>query len=282
MKLFFTSLLFLFFLNSPSFSQDLPDILIPPAGTDTLENGDILFPNAYVGYEYNESLVINIPDIFSVNLSDETLEIPFVSGEINSVSLPDGMTFSCESIGSSDCLYGANSSGTIIIHGTPSEIGYFELELSLQLSLSIASLGLPTTVEFSVPYDGSSVLLNLVVGNDPSIINDVIPNFFINILPEDQNPNLSYQDKENLNFELYPNPVSSDLFINLDNFHTNNPDFTSHILIYDIFGREIFRTNYLKNNLINIDTKNFTNGIYKILINNNKNIIYKSFIVNHQ
>jgi hypothetical protein len=282
MKLFFTSLLFLFFLNSPSFSQDLPDILIPPAGTDTLENGDILFPNAYVGYEYNESLVINIPDIFSVNLSDQTLEIPFVSGEINSVSLPDGMTFSCESIGSSDCLYGANSSGTIIIHGTPSEIGYFELELSLQLSLSIASLGLPTTVEFSVPYDGSSVLLNLVVGNDPSIINDVIPNFFINILPEDQNPNLSYQDKENLNFELYPNPVSSDLFINLDNFHTNNPDFTSHILIYDIFGREIFRTNYLKNNLINIDTKNFTNGIYKILINNNKNIIYKSFIVNHQ
>ena len=171
MKLFFTSLLFLFFLNSPSFSQDLPDILIPPAGTDTLENGDILFPNAYVGYEYNESLVINIPDIFSVNLSDQTLEIPFVSGEINSVSLPDGMTFSCESIGSSDCLYGANSSGTIIIHGTPSEIGYFELELSLQLSLSIASLGLPTTVEFSVPYDGSSVLLNLVVGNDPSIIN---------------------------------------------------------------------------------------------------------------
>ena len=282
MKPFFTFMLCFIFFNSPSFSQNLPDILIPPVGTDTLENGDILFPNAYVGYEYNESLVINIPDIFSVNLSDQTLEIPFVSGEINSVSLPDGMTFSCESIGSSDCLYGANSSGTIIIHGTPSEIGYFELELSLQLSLSIASLGLPTTVEFSVPYDGSSVLLNLVVGNDPSIINDVIPNFFINILPEDQNPNLSYQDKENLNFELYPNPVSSDLFINLDNFHTNNPDFTSHILIYDIFGREIFRTNYLKNNLINIDTKNFTNGIYKILINNNKNIIYKSFIVNHQ
>ena len=179
MKLFFTSLLCLIFFNLPSFSQNLPDILIPPVGTDTLENGDILFPNAYVGYEYNESLVINIPDIFSVDLSGETLEIPFVSGEINSVSLPDGMTFSCESIGSSDCLYGANSSGSIIIHGTPSETGYFELELSLQLSLSIASLGLPTTVEFSVPYDGSSVLLNLVVGNDPSIINDVIPNFFI-------------------------------------------------------------------------------------------------------
>ena len=45
-------------------------------------------------------------------------------------------------------------------------------------------------------YTGGNVLLDLALDGDYSIINDVIPTFFINVEPAENNPNLSIDSKK--------------------------------------------------------------------------------------
>ena len=73
--------------------------------------------------------------------------------------------------------------------------------------INLAPLGFNQDVTFSIPYiEGESVLLDVALtftGIDPVIINDVIPTFFINVEPAENNPNLSIDSKNIENFDRF-------------------------------------------------------------------------------
>lgn len=72
---------------------------------------------------------------------------------------------------------------------------------------------------------------------------------------------------------IYPNPVINELNINLN---ITFEDF--NLSIIDNTGREVYNTNEAKNSL-NLDVSNFANGQYHIIINNEDEMIYHSFII---
>lgn len=72
---------------------------------------------------------------------------------------------------------------------------------------------------------------------------------------------------------IYPNPVINELNINLN---LTFEDF--NLSIIDNTGREVYNTNETKNSL-NLDVSNFANGQYHIIINNEDEMIYHSFII---
>ena len=56
-----------------------------------------------------------------------------------------------------------------------------------------------------------NLLLDLALDGDYSILKDVIPTFFINVEPAENNPNLSIDSKNIENFDRFvvsPNPAS--------------------------------------------------------------------------
>jgi len=72
---------------------------------------------------------------------------------------------------------------------------------------------------------------------------------------------------------VYPNPVINELNINLN---ITFEDF--NLSIIDNNGREVYNTNET-NNKLNLDVSNFANGQYHIIINNEDEMIYHSFII---
>ena len=65
------------------------------------------------------------------------IDLPINFVEITSVTMPDGMTYSCSV---DDCYFGPNTSGDIILSGTPIESGVSELVLTSVLSLNAPHL----------------------------------------------------------------------------------------------------------------------------------------------
>ena len=77
---------------------------------------------------------------------------------------------------------------------------------------------------------------------------------------------------ESDNFIIYPNPVRNELFIQMK----NNNGKVLYIKMYSITGQEIEITEAIQNDIISIDTRDLSQGIYLLEIKDNKGrMVYK-------
>lgn len=60
--------------------------------------------------------------------------------------------------------------------------------------------------------------------------------------------------------QLYPNPVSEDLILDLSSVSSE----LINVEIYDMSGKLLFQTNNLNNNILSIDMSNLANGMYQV------------------
>ncbi|WP_228852014.1 MopE-related protein [Aegicerativicinus sediminis] len=78
------------------------------------------------------------------------------------------------------------------------------------------------------------------------------------------------------NIELYPNPTSSNLTIDLEEFEEEN----SILKIYDMFGRLLYHKDVIEHEKVLIDvTKNFQPGVHLAIIKGKHRTVIKKFIV---
>lgn len=236
----------------------------PPLGSTFNEDStEITLPSAYLEANYNEAIIFDVPESFSVDFGSESIELPFSFAQITNVSTPIGMDYFCSA---ENCYFQPNTSGDVVLAGTPTELGLYELQLSALVSVDLTSLGVPTELTFSIPYtSGDNAVLDLALGNDVSAVNDVVPTFFINVEPAENNPNLNIDSKniENLDrFLVSPNPASE---MAIFSFHNNDSKCLS-LEIYDLLGNLVysdqFKGSCQSEQTYNVNTLLFNNGVY--------------------
>ena len=259
MRNVFTLSLFALLTVSLTFAQGFE----PPVGsTYNADSTEITLPTAYLDVNYLDSIIFDIPDAFSLDIID----IPFNFAQITAVDTPAGMSYSCSA---ENCYFLPNTSGNVFLSGTPTDTGSYELNLSALVQVDLTSLGIASTVTFSIPYiEGESLLLDgalAIAGVDPSVINEVIPTFFINVEPAENNPNLSIDSKNIENFDWFvvsPNPA-----VEMASFSFYNKDAKYLSLeIYDLLGNLVY-ADQLKGSVqteqtYNVNTSSFNNGVY--------------------
>tara|TARA_B100000575_G_scaffold235982_1_gene197837 strand:- start:803 stop:1639 length:837 start_codon:yes stop_codon:yes gene_type:complete len=259
MRNVFTLSLFALLTVSLTFAQGFE----PPVGsTYNADSTEITLPTAYLDVNYLDSIIFDIPDAFSLDIID----IPFNFAQITAVDTPAGMSYSCSA---ENCYFLPNTSGNVFLSGTPTDTGSYELNLSALVQVDLTSLGIASTVTFSIPYiEGESLLLDgalAIAGVDPSVINEVIPTFFINVEPAENNPNLSIDSKNIENFDWFvvsPNPAVEMASFS---FYNKNAKYLS-LEIYDLLGNLVY-ADQLKGSVqteqtYNVNTSSFNNGVY--------------------
>ena len=259
MKNVFTLSLFALLTVSLSFGQGFE----PPVGsTYNADSTEITLPSAYLEANYNDSIIFDVPETFTVELGGQSLDLPFNFAQITGVVTPSGMTYDCSVM---SCYFEPNTSGGVVLSGIPTETGQYELALSAAVSINGAPLGINLDVDFNIPYTGGNVLLDLALNGDYSVLNDVIPTFFINVEPAENNPNLSIDSKNIENFDRFkvsPNPAAETASFS---FYNNDAKYIS-LEIYDLLGNLVY-ADQLKGSVqteqtYNVNTSLFNNGVY--------------------
>ena len=263
MKNVFTLSLFSLLTLSLSFAQGFE----PPLGsTYNADSTEITLPSAYLDANYIDSIIFDVPETFSLEIGGTDVDLPFNFAQITGVSMPSGFNYVCPN----NCYFEANSSGGVVLSGFPSElIVNHELSLSALVSINLAPLGINQDVTFSIPYvEGESSILDVAFSltqTDPAIINDVIPTFFINVEPAENNPNLSvdFKNIENFNgFILSPNPAAEIVIFSFYNYNAMHLS----LEIYDLLGNLVyvdqFKGSVQSEQTYNLNTSLFNNGVY--------------------
>ena len=178
MRNLFTLSLFALLSVSLSFAQGFE----PPAGsTYNADSTEITLPSAYLDANYLESIIFDVPATFPLVLDDITYELPFNFALITNVNTPLGMNYYCNPDG---CNFLPNTQGEVYLTGIPSDlVSLYQLDLTAFVSINLAEVGLDFDVEFSIPYTGGNALLDIALDGDYSLVNDVVPTFFINVEP---------------------------------------------------------------------------------------------------
>ena len=259
MKNVYTFSLFALLTVSLSFAQGFE----PPLGsTYNADSTEITLPSAYLDANYIDSIIFDVPESFTVELGGQSIDLPFNFAQITGVATPSGMAYDCSVM---SCYFEANTSGGVVLSGIPTETGLYELALSAAVSINGAPLGINLDVDFNIPYSGGNMLLDLALGDDYSVLNDVIPTFFINVEPAENNPNLSIDSKNIENFDRFvvsPNPATESVSFS---FYNNDAKYLS-LEIYDLLGNLIY-ADQLKGSVqteqtYNVNTSSFNNGVY--------------------
>ena len=259
MKNPFTLSLFALLTVSLSFAQGFE----PPLGsTYNVDSTEITLPSAYLEANYNDSIIFDVPESFTVELGGQSLDLPFNFAQITGVVTPSGMAYDCSVM---SCYFEPNTSGGVVLSGIPTETGLYELALSAAVSINGDPLGINLDVDFNIPYTGGNMLLDLALDGDYSVLNDVIPTFFINVEPAENNPNLSIDSKNIENFDRFvvsPNPAAESVSFS---FYNNDAKCFS-LEIYDLLGNLMY-ADQLKGSVqteqtFNVNTSSFNNGVY--------------------
>ena len=260
MKNIFTLSLFALLTVSLSFAQGFE----PPAGsTYNADSTEITLPSAYLDANYLESIVFDVPATFPLDLDGSTYELPFNYALITNVNTPPGMNYYCNPDG---CNFLPNTQGEVYLTRIPSDLlSLHQLDLTAFVSINLADVGLPFDVEFSIPYTGGNALLDIALAGDYSLVNDVVPTFFINVEPAENNPNLSIDSKNLENFDRFivsPNPVVEKVTFSFYNFDAKYVS----LEIYDLLGNLMyinqFKGRIKSEQTYNVNTSSFNNGVY--------------------
>ena len=259
MRNVFTLSLFALLTVSLSFAQGFE----PPAGsTYNADSTEITLPSAYLDANYLDSIVFDVPESFTVELAGESLDLPFNYAQITGVATPTGMSYDCSL---NNCYFQADTSGGVFLYGTPTDTGLYELALSAAVSINGAPLGINLDVDFNIPYTGGNVLLDLALDGDYSVLNDVIPTFFINVEPAENNPNLSIDPKNIENFDRFvvsPNPAAETASFSFYNFDAKYLSLEIYDLLGNLVYADQFKGSVQTEQTYNVNTSSFNNGVY--------------------
>lgn len=143
----------------------------------------IIGPDAYLYQIYSDTILFYAPEYFDISIGSETIELQFVSAQILNISSPQGLIYDCDN---SNCFFSPNQWGKIILSGVPIETGSFNLNIEALVTVNLSSIGVDSDISFNVPYDGSNPLLNIVLGDNYSSINNIIPEFTLNVYSNDE------------------------------------------------------------------------------------------------
>ena len=241
----------------------------PPEGsTYSADSSIVTIPDAQVSYMYEETISFYASDNITIDMAGESFELPFVSAVISNVVTPDGMDYSCNI---SNCVFTANTWGEVTLSGVPTtEVDSFALDITAIVTINAAPLGLPIDITFPIPYDGSNAMLNIALGDDYSAINSFMPTFMLNVTQE-----IGIEEVVELaNVVVYPNPASTEVTFE---FTSANQD--TQIQIFDLLGNRVF-DNTFSNELVTVNTSNFTNGVYIYKLGTENNSSVGRLIVN--
>lgn len=259
MKNLFTCFLIALLTVSLSFAQGFE----PPVGsTYNSDSTEITLPSAYLDANYLDSIIFDVPESFTVELEGQSLDLPFNFAQITGVTTPSGIAYDCSVM---SCYFEANTSGGVVLSGIPTETGLYELALSAAVSISGAPLGINIDVDFNIPYTGGNVLLDIALNGDYSVLNDVIPSFFINVEPAENNPNLNIESNHLETFDRFvvsPNPAALSA-----SFSFYSSDVSPVLLeVYDLLGDVVFAEQFKglvqSEQILQLNTSLFSNGVY--------------------
>tara|TARA_B110000908_G_scaffold162626_1_gene208304 strand:+ start:68 stop:880 length:813 start_codon:yes stop_codon:yes gene_type:complete len=267
-KLFTLSLLALFTMQFSS-AQEVG--FYPPEGsTYNADSTIVTLPDARVSYMYNDTISFYASETISIDMAGETLELPFVSAIISNVVTPEGMTYDCNI---ANCEFVANQWGEVTLSGIPTTVvDSFELEITAIVTINATPAGLPMDITFPIPYDGSNNILNLALGDDYSAINSIMPAFILNVTPEIE---IGIEELPTLaDVVVYPNPATTEV-----TFEFTACNEATQIQIFDLLGNRVFN-NTFSNELVKVNTSNFTNGVYIYKLGTANNSSVGRLIVN--
>lgn len=259
-KLFTLSLLA---LMSVQFSSAQEVGFFPPEGsTFNADSSIVTLPNAIVGQDYNEAITFYSTETIAIEGVDLALE--FVSATITSVSSPLGMDYNCNI---TDCAFIPNVEGEVSLTGIPTEAGEYSLDIIADVIVSIDLVG---EIPFTVPYSGGNVFLDFALGGDYSALNSFIPSFILNV-----ESNVGVEELANLSdVVVYPNPATTEVTFEFTSANEN-----TNVQIFDLLGNLVYNSTYSKD-IVNVNTSNFTNGVYIYKLTSDKNSAVGRLVIN--
>ncbi len=108
--------------------------------------------------------------------------------------------------------------------------------------------------------------------NDP-IITNTVTNTFVATLPTCF---VGVNESEKIGFNLYPNPSSQLLTINISDLDLTNAE----LKMVDMLGKEIFKSKLNQNTTI-ISTSEFANGVYFIQVKADNKLETQKLLIQH-
>ena len=151
----------------------------PPEGSVyNSDSTEVTLPSAEVGTAYDNTISFYATNEIEMDMSGSPVALAFISAEILSVDVPDGMSTSCNP---GDCFFGPQAWGEVNLTGTPTNGGVYNLNLSAMVTINLANLGIDSDLTFPVPYNGENAVLNMALAGDYSAVNGFIPNFILNV-----------------------------------------------------------------------------------------------------
>src|SRR5688572_14836194 len=164
--------------SSNSFAQRTPDlsITIPGIYPDSATG----LPSGTVGIPYSEVIQAKV-------LTDTTLNgLPVVitSITISAVTgLPPGLSYACNP---ANCIFPGGSNGCILLSGTPTAAGTFNINVDVSVAGTIFGIPAPPQTS-SIDYYVINIDVNSGVGND-------LANLKFDLLQNKPNPAVNYTD----------------------------------------------------------------------------------------
>ncbi|MFM7014697.1 MAG: T9SS type A sorting domain-containing protein [Bacteroidota bacterium] len=247
MKKIFTILASFILLGSNiAFSQCTPNTSITQPG---------IFPDSATGLTpavmnqpYTQIMQMRVPVDTVVSIGPLPVTVPIVSIELMSFTgLPAGLSYSCNP---ASCVYPGGSNGCVAITGTPTVSGHFPL---IAVTKTIATVfGVPTPQYDTLTYYYLDVTTSAG-------------------LSESGVPTLSMSQN-------MPNPTEDFTSIIYNLPSTSEVEFYMHNMI----GKEVYHRTYNGDqgeNVIKLDVRDFTPGVYMYSISVNGESITKRMVI---
>jgi len=169
-----------------------------------------------------------------------SLDVNHVTFDVS--GLPNGLNYTCDQSG---CQYVSGVDGCILINGTPTQGGNFTVPVSMTINAQIPAITDPilgTTIFAGMAIDLPSftaVEYDLFIDAGATAISEVVQNN-----------------------SLYPNPTANEARLSLLSI--------SDVIVYNILGKEVFKANDFKGELI-LSKNDLGKGMFYVMINSGSN-----------
>ncbi|MCE2496960.1 MAG: T9SS type A sorting domain-containing protein [Flavobacteriales bacterium] len=220
---------------TPDASITAPGIF-PPAGSTVNGDATVNLPDAEIGTMYDQVIQVGIPSDTSIVFAGTTVSATVDSFRLELINnLPAGLSFNCDN---ATCSWPGGTNGCVRIFGTPTgPVQEHNLEVGIRGYLQVLTFPidtLQTENRFKIQV------------NAPASLNE----------------------NKKVSLELYPNPASDHLNIELANIAEQTVEWT----LIDLSGRLVSQGEFLHlpgtETRINIGTP--SNGIYLIQLSTDR------------
>lgn len=244
LRLLCALLLTILFSANHATAQCTPDLTITSPGI--YPDSATGLPAGTVGVPYSEVIQLKVP-LDTVFLGQQVqitnITITGVSG------LPPGVTYACNP---SNCVFPGGSNACVLLSGTPTVAGVFNMNVDLEANGTIIGVPLPPQ---SMNVDYYFITINSSTGLDLQL-----SSLKFELLPNKPNPATTYTDI------MFTSPVGGDFTVKL----------------YNMIGKEVY-TQLFRGmaglNTWRIETANLNPGIYMISMEHGSDIVTRRMIV---